>query len=138
MEWNQGNFLKLIKLVEKEPVIWNPGYGANTTLINQAWARILVKKNFMRYSAKELKTRWDLLLKKYKFCLKTRNTLWFAFEAMNSFLGAIYQNEQALRTEVSQDLREQLNIRGVNKQPNPRPNLIMQYANVKQHFDNRG
>ncbi|VEN55528.1 unnamed protein product [Callosobruchus maculatus] len=99
MAWNKEKSLKLIMLVQKEPCIWNPLLRHNSSSINEAWARILVNSHFMSYSAKTLKMKWFGLLKKYRLCLETGSTAWFAFEIMDRFLGAIYPRGRAIYTE---------------------------------------
>ncbi|VEN55526.1 unnamed protein product [Callosobruchus maculatus] len=99
MAWDKLKSLKLIMLVQKEPCIWHPLYRHDNSLTNEAWARILVNSHFVKYSAKALKIKWYALLRKYKTCLETRATSWFAFDMMDSFLGAIYQRGPAMSTE---------------------------------------
>nr|CAH7752626.1 unnamed protein product [Callosobruchus chinensis] len=88
MTWSNKTTLKFIELVKNEPCIWSPRNSGSSTLTNEAWAKILVNKNFTTYSAKDLKAKWSYLVTTYKKRLETGATSWFAFEMMHGFLGA--------------------------------------------------
>lgn len=116
MNWSSERILELIENYESEPVLWNPGDPKHKKkhLNYEAWARIKANLSWhvtvedLKAKMKSLMAYYRVHAKKYKKSLKSGagkddvyQTNWFAFSAMNSFLGPVYECQQILSTQVS-------------------------------------
>ncbi|KAL4709870.1 hypothetical protein ACJJTC_003833 [Scirpophaga incertulas] len=106
MDWSNEKILEFISKYELEPVIWNPqetNYKKKHVKY-EAWARIRnslswpVTVDELKNKMKSLMAYYRAHLNKYKKSLKSDEckddvyqTNWFAFSAMNSFLGPVYE-----------------------------------------------
>lgn len=107
--------LEFIELLQGEPCIWNPKNKnhKNRNLVNDAWVR--VKNSFsVPCSIEELKKKRNTLLTQYRDCLKkikdstktgagseeVYKPSWFAFDAIHSYMGAVYDYRPTLCTEI--------------------------------------
>lgn len=117
MDWSNENVLDFVKLLQKEPYIWNfkNSDRTNRNLINDAWARI--KNNFsVPLPVEELKKKRNTLLTQYRDYLKKikdstkrgsgtdeiYKPSWFAFDAIHSYMGAIYECRPPTESAVSE------------------------------------
>ncbi|XP_035430334.1 uncharacterized protein LOC118262826 isoform X1 [Spodoptera frugiperda] len=121
MEWNNESVLEFIELMQAEPDIWDPKRNGhkNRNNINDAWNRI--RQEFsVPCTVDELKRKRNTLLTQYRDCLKKINDSiksgcsaedvykpsWFAFEALDNFMGDIYKYRVTISTEVMERTKE--------------------------------
>ncbi|CAK1599482.1 unnamed protein product [Parnassius mnemosyne] len=118
MEWTSDHTLEFIRLIKREPILWNPNITncKSRNLAIDAWTR--VKNEFsLPMTVKELKKKKNCLFTQYRFymkrikgtskCRTEANEIyqpsWFAFNLMNSFLCDVYDIQSTLNHEELND-----------------------------------
>ncbi|XP_044751072.1 uncharacterized protein LOC123311270 isoform X2 [Coccinella septempunctata] len=113
-EWSNEKVLKYLELYEAERILWDP-MNKNHKIkhkIHAAWKRI--SENLGNIPIGELKSKKKSLMATFRPLLKKKmasmesgadaedvlQPVWFAFEAMERFLGTVYGMEDAMNTEV--------------------------------------
>lgn len=117
--WDNEKVLEFLELYQGEPVLWNPmaKQHKNRNAIADAWQRL--QDSFsMGCSVADMKKKRESLMSTYRlYNKKIRDsirsgvstddiykTTWFAYELMDSFLGAVYNklDTYTINTEVSE------------------------------------
>lgn len=98
MSWPNDVVMEFLELYKRESIIWDPRHVShkNRIELNEAWQRIQANMS-INCTVLDLKKKKESLMTAFRthFKKKTRTqgeyrTSWFAFNAMESFLGEIY------------------------------------------------
>lgn len=116
-EWYNAEVLKFIELYQGEPALWNSTnkLHKNRNALADAWERIRASFSLPGVTIAELKRKKESLMTTYRYHLNKKKrslksgagrnevyeTNWFAFQAMDCFLGQNYECKPTQETEVS-------------------------------------
>ncbi|XP_026737058.1 uncharacterized protein LOC113500712 [Trichoplusia ni] len=119
MDWSNDKVLKFIELLKEEPAIWDRNRASNNNRQEtiDAWERIQAQFS-VEYSVEELKRKRNCLMTAYRDYLRkikesssnfedVYKPTWFAFDALHSFLGSMYEMDiQLLEPTTKRRKRE--------------------------------
>ena len=115
MEWNTELIMEFINLYEKHPVLWDPKHSnhKNRNSLNDAWLDIAsefsidVTVELLRKKKESLMATYRTLSRKVRDSETTGsgtkdvyNPSWFAYDAIDRFIGATGKKTTSLSSEV--------------------------------------
>ncbi|KAI8432220.1 hypothetical protein MSG28_004670 [Choristoneura fumiferana] len=111
-EWSDEKTLTFINLLSAEPAIWDPRHKQHKLKhkVDSAWARIGERMNIpveqLKIKKRSLMASFRPLINKKKSSLRSESSAdevyqptWFAYDAMEQFLGSIYYDAQKTNAE---------------------------------------
>lgn len=111
-EWTNEFTLRFLEAYQAEPVLWDPKhkFHKDKKKVNDAWFRLSVA---LETAVAVLKKKKDSLMATFRGHLRKKKAsiksgagfdevykpIWFAFETMDAFLGAVYECNATINTE---------------------------------------
>ncbi|XP_077297883.1 uncharacterized protein LOC143919440 [Arctopsyche grandis] len=104
-DWTNDCILKLLELYRDEPILWDPNhkYHKDRRRCHNAWIRL---SDALQVPVTELKKKKDSIMATYRSHLRKKKSLtdedykpvWFAYEAMDAFLGQIVNTQHTIES----------------------------------------